>query len=600
MRTKSLTSTWTSIRYVLSTSWINSRRSIIYYSTVTLLLAVQPFLLILFPKFIIDELTGQQRPQHFIFLISLMFLILTITSYFTGYLQNLGLTQLMKVVFKQIHAHTAQNMNVDFKNTEDPGYLNQMEQAKRSLQSVQNGFQGFFHTFFSCLAGFLAFAGYITVIGGLNFAVIVFLIVSIGCSYVFSLRAKRYEYEHEQQLSELERKRKYYSDIMQDFTFGKEIRINSFNNTLVSLYHSSVQNRQKIQSSISSSYFQSEILDILIRLFREGIVYGYLAYLYLHQRITIGDFVMYTTAVAGFSGVLQGFMKDLAHLRTQNLYIEELRNFLEIPQDKQGEGGMHTLPTGPYSIEFKEVSFTYPGTSQPVFNKISFIIPPHQRLAIVGHNGAGKTTLIKLLCRLYEPDGGEITLNGINIKHFAKTDYWRLFSTVFQEIRVLAFSLAENISLKEHRESDALRIHDSLEKAGLSEKVASLKSGILTPMQKFLDDQGVEFSGGENQRMMLARALYKNGDLIILDEPTAAVDAIAEFNLYTRFNEMIGERTALYISHRLSSTRFCDQILYMEQGEIAEAGSHSELMKQNGRYNQMYQIQAQYYKGSES
>lgn len=144
---------------------------------------------------------------------------------------------------------------------------------------------------------------------------------------MFSLRAKRYEYEHEQQLSELERKRKYYSDIMQDFTFGKEIRINFFNNTLVSLYHSSVQNRQKIQSSISSSYFQSEILDILIRLFREGIVYGYLAYLYLHHRITIGDFVMYTTAVAGFSGVLQGFMKDLAHLRTQNLYIEELRNF---------------------------------------------------------------------------------------------------------------------------------------------------------------------------------------------------------------------------------------------------------------------------------
>ncbi|WP_223178956.1 ABC transporter ATP-binding protein [Paenibacillus sp. B2(2019)] len=529
-----------------------------------------------------------------------MFLILTITSYFTGYLQNLGLTQLMKVVFKQIHAHTAQNMNVDFKNTEDPGYLNQMEQAKRSLQSVQNGFQGLFHTFFSCLAGFLAFAGYITVIGGLNFAVIIFLIVSIGCSYVFSFRAKRYEYEHEQQLSELERKRKYYSDIMQDFTFGKEIRINSFNNTLVSLYHSSVQNRQKIQSSISSSYFQSEILDILIRLFREGIVYGYLAYLYLHQRITIGDFVMYTTAVAGFSGVLQGFMKDLAHLRTQNLYIEELRNFLEIPQDKQGEGAMHTLPTGPYSIEFKEVSFTYPGTSQPVFNKISFIIPPHQRLAIVGHNGAGKTTLIKLLCRLYEPDSGEITLNGINIKHFAKTDYWRLFSTVFQEIRVLAFSLAENISLKEHRESDALRIHDSLEKAGLSEKVASLKSGILTPMQKFLDDQGVEFSGGENQRMMLARALYKNGELIILDEPTAAVDAIAEFNLYTRFNEMIGERTALYISHRLSSTRFCDQILYMEQGEISEAGSHSELMERRGKYNQMYQIQAQYYKGSEA
>ncbi|MNO73621.1 Lipid A export ATP-binding/permease protein MsbA [compost metagenome] len=555
--------------------------------------------MILFPKFIVDELTGQQRPRQFIILISLMFLLLAIISYFTGYLQNLGLTQLMKVVFKQIHAHTAQNMNIDFMKTEDPVYLNQMVQAKRSLQSVQNGFQGLFHTFFACLSGFLAFAGYITVIGRLNFGVIVLLIVSVGCSYVFSLRAKRYEYEHEQQLSELERKRKYYSDIMQDFTFGKEIRINSFNHTLVSLYHLSVQNRQKIQSMISKFYFQSELLDILIRLLREGIVYGFLAYLYLHQRITIGDFVMYTTAVAGFSGVLQGFMKDWAHLRTQNLYIEELRNFLEIQQGEQDEGTSLPLPKGPYTLEFKEVSFTYPGNSQPVFNKISFIIPPHQRLAIVGHNGAGKTTLIKLLCRLYEPDSGEIMLNGINIKRFAKTDYWKLFSTVFQEIRVLAFSLGENISLKEHRVSDSLKIHDSLEKAGLSEKVASLKLGILTPMQKFLDDKGVEFSGGENQRMMLARALYKNGDLIVLDEPTAAVDAIAEFNLYTKFNEMIGDKTAVYISHRLSSTRFCDQILYMEQGEISEAGTHSELMERKGKYNQMYQIQAQYYKGGE-
>jgi ATP-binding cassette subfamily C protein len=599
MRTKSLTSTWPSIRYVLSTSWTYSKRSIIYYSTVTLLTAIQPFFLILFPKFIVDELTGQQRPQQFIVLILLMFLSLAIISYCTGYLQNLGLTQLMKIVFKQIHAHTAQNMNVDFKKTEDPVYLNQMEQAKRSLQSVQNGFQGLFHTFFACLTGLLAFAGYITVIGTLNLGLIVFLIVCVGCSYMFSLRAKRYEYEHEQQLSELERKRKYYSDVMQDFTFGKEIRINSFNHTLVSLYHSSVQDRQKIQSAISKFYFQSEKLDILIRLLREGIVYGYLAYLYLHQRITIGDFVMYTTAIAGFSGVLQGFMKDLAHLRTQNLYIEELRNFLEIQQGEQDERATLPLPVGPYTIEFKEVSFTYPGTSEPVFNKISFIIPPHQRLAIVGHNGAGKTTLIKLLCRLYEPDSGEITLNGFNIKRFAETDYWKLFSTVFQEIRVLAFSLGENISLKEHRESDSLKIHDSLEKAGLSEKVASLKLGILTPMQKFLDDKGVEFSGGENQRMMLARALYKNGDLIILDEPTAAVDAIAEFNLYTKFNEMIGDRTAVYISHRLSSTRFCDQILYMEQGEISEAGTHSELMERKGKYNQMYQIQAQYYKGSE-
>ncbi|MGN7763372.1 ABC transporter ATP-binding protein [Paenibacillus sp. 22594] len=598
LKTSFQSSTGSSIRYVLSTAWIHSKLSVIYYSIVTLLTALQPFILLLFPKLILDELMGKQRPLRFILLIALMFVLSSTIGFLTAYLQNIGQTQLMKVVFSQLHAHTAQNLNADFKNTEDPVFLNQMEQAKRSLQSVENGFQGLFHTLFSLLGGIIALSGYFTVISRLGMWIILFLIGSVAGSYFFSLRAKKYEYEQEQRQSVLDREKRYYWDVMQDFAYGKEIRIYSLNKHFVSLFQAVTDKRRTLQYNISKRYFQSDVLDVIIRFAREGSVYSYLAYLYVHHRITVGDFAMYTGAVAGFSSVLRGTIKDIAHLRTQNLYIQELRSFLE-PTKREEKGDRLPIPSGPYTIEFKNVSFGYPNSGRLVFENLSFIIPAHQRLAIVGHNGAGKTTLIKLLCRLYEPDSGEITLNGINIQRFSQSAYWDLWSTVFQEIRVLAFTVAENVSLQENGEFNAGKVHNCLEMAGLGPKISTLKYGINTHLQKFLDDEGVEWSGGENQRMMLARALYKNGDLIVLDEPTAAVDPLAEFSLYKSFDEMIGDRTALYISHRLSSTRFCDQILLMEWGEIAERGTHKELLERNGKYAQMFQVQAQYYKGSE-
>lgn len=234
--------------------------------------------------------------------------------------------------------------------------------------------------------------------------------------------------------------------------------------------------------------------------------------------------------------------------------------------------------------------------AKDIYKNLSLKIKAGQKLAIVGVNGAGKTTFIKLLCRLYEPTEGEILLNGVNVKEFNKEEYYKLFSAVFQDIKVMAFSVAENVALKEIDNIDRDRVKDSLGRADLSEKINALEKNIDTNLLKIFDENGIELSGGQNQKLALARALYKDGDIIVLDEPTAALDAIAEYKTYLKFNELIGDKTAIYVSHRLASTRFCDVIAFFENGKIKEYGTHEELLEKNGLYKEMFQVQAQYYR----
>lgn len=352
--------------------------------------------------------------------------------------------------------------------------------------------------------------------------------------------------------------------------------------------------RLQIEQAIKYRYFMIGIVETILLLIREGVIYIYLIYLYINGGITIGSFMMYLATIAGFAGWMQSVINNIVHLRAQNLYINDLRSFLAIENDQEKKETL-PLPPAPYSIEFRNISFKYPDSADYIYKNFSLLIPAKQRLAIVGPNGAGKTTLIKLLGRLYQPEQGEILLNGINIERFAQQQYYSLLSTVFQEIKILAFSAAENIALAESEGINRERVQHCLEKAGLDKKIASLKKGINTGMLKFLDREGVELSGGEKQKLALARALYKNGGIVILDEPTAALDALAESNIYNQFNHYFQDKTAIYISHRLASTRFCDQIALIENGVLAEYGTHQELMAGNGKYREMFALQAQYY-----
>ena len=257
------------------------------------------------------------------------------------------------------------------------------------------------------------------------------------------------------------------------------------------------------------------------------------------------------------------------------------------------------IPEGPYEFELRNVSYRYPGNGQYVFRKLNLTIPGGQKLAIVGHNGAGKTTFIKLLLRLYDVTEGEILCNGINIKRFDRIQYYRLFSAVFQEILPLAFSVTDNIGVNDAGRIDVERVQQCIQKVGLEEKMKSLKYNTDTCVQKIIDDEGIEFSGGEKQKLMIARALYKNGGVMVLDEPTAALDALAERDIYESFSSLAENRTTIYVSHRLASTRFCDRIAMFEKGRLVEYGTHEELLAQKGKYAEMFSIQAKYYRAEE-
>lgn len=317
----------------------------------------------------------------------------------------------------------------------------------------------------------------------------------------------------------------------------------------------------------------------------------------LKGSLGIGSFLMYMTSIGTFSSALGGLMNSFLSFQQQSRVICDFRAFLDIRDFDTGS----LIPpesirkTGAL-IEFKNVSFKYPGRDEYALKELSLSIRPHERLAVVGLNGAGKTTFVKLLMRLYRPESGTITMNGTDICEYDRDRYFRLFSAVFQEIYSFAFTLAENVAMCEYDKVDFERVTACLERAGLKEKVDLLEKGLDTPLLKVIDEGGIELSGGETQKLALARALYKDAPFIVLDEPTAALDALAEERLYKEFDSLTTGKTAVYISHRLASTRFCDRILMFENGSIIEAGSHEELIEKGGKYSELFGVQARYYR----
>ena len=326
--------------------------------------------------------------------------------------------------------------------------------------------------------------------------------------------------------------------------------------------------------------------------------YGYAAYLALNKAFSIGVFSQMVEAAGGLNRTLEGLVMNVTELFKRCGYAYEFVIFLRYPEVLQK--GNRPVPKGLHTIEFRDVSFAYPGSGHKVLDGVSLRVEKGERLSLVGLNGAGKTTLIKLLCRLYDPEEGQILLDGTDIREYDPEQYRAAFAPVFQDFSLFAFSVAENICLKDEKEitkEERARVLSLIGRTGLERMTEKLPRGIDTPLFKLFDSQGVEPSGGEQQKLALARALYKDASVIILDEPTAALDPIAEYEIYRKFNDLIENKTAFYISHRLSSCRFCDHIAVFSGGRVAEYGTHEELVgKEGGLYAGMFEAQAQYYR----
>ena len=414
----------------------------------------------------------------------------------------------------------------------------------------------------------------------------------------FCARAYRnWEYAHRDKWTDIDHRLWYVQGETADFRAGKDIRIYGCAGWFRQIYSDLCARRAFWNRQLIWRSFLSRIADLFVILLRDGAAYALLIKMTLAGELTVDRFLLYFSAISMFASFIGNIMTEWNGIRATSLDLCDYRKYLDLPeQDGTGEADVTKLLGTAPEITFEHVSFRYEGAHSDTLQDLNLTLNSGEKVALVGLNGAGKTTLVKLLCGLYLPTEGDIKINGISVRKFRRKDYYRLFAPVFQDVQTGFFSLAETVSGQIGEGTDFRRAGQGLELAGLGEKLRSLPQGIHTKLDKQLYADGIALSGGEAQKLMLARALYKDAPVLVLDEPTAALDPVAENQIYLRYQEMTQKKTSLFISHRLASTQFCDRILYLKDGQVAEEGTHQELIALGGEYAGLYEKQSCWYK----
>lgn len=392
----------------------------------------------------------------------------------------------------------------------------------------------------------------------------------------------------------------YISRQAMEKSAGKEIRIYQMADWLAEKFDESLRQMDHIHGRIHNLYFFKGVAEAAFSFCVEGFAYGYLIFLLKAGEIGASDFVLYIGLVGVFGGYFGQMISTILSLNATSISIGYIREFLDLPEsewtgDGIGEEALAEMGKRGLKVELRNVGYTYPGQSVPTLSNINLTIRSGEKLALIGLNGAGKTTLVKLLCGFYQPTEGEILINDIPLKAFTRDEYYRLVSVLFQDCTMLPLTLDENLTGQPVEEIDRQRLEWALDLSGFRGKYESLPAKGQTILVREANREALDFSGGERQKLLFARALYKQAPLLILDEPTAALDPIAENELYLKYGEASAGRTSIYISHRLSSTRFCDRILMLADGRVVEEGTHETLMQAKGGYAELYEMQSRYY-----
>ena len=557
--------------------------------------------MIILPKLLIDELVavynGAELSEHL--KIAAVYAGITVCcQMFSNILNSIAnrFTDVYREYFNQYFQLQTNDfsMTIDFEQTEDPEALNQLRKAKEGMTWYSGNVIGILDNFFMIVNNIVVLCGVITVIAVTSPVLIPIQIVLVGIIAIFNKKSREIEIKSFQKLSKVNRVFDYLLFNLSEFRYGKDIRLYESAGMFHEICDYHIGEMYKVWKYQAEGGKKQQYGIDTVGAIGTFIQYAYIGLRALKGLLSIGDFTMCISAADSFNGCCQNIVRGGQEVIKRVSYANEYLKFLEYPP-AISKGTLPVADKADHEIEFRNVSFKYPRAEKYVLKNVNLKIPAGQHLALVGLNGAGKTTLIKLLCRLYDVTDGEILIDGINIKDYDEDEYRRLFAVVFQDFRLFAFTLEENIAFT--ADSDKARLREVIKQAGLADDVEKLPHKEQTCLWKSFDkENGVEFSGGQQQKTAIARALYKNSPVVILDEPTAALDPIAEAEIYSRFNtSLAGGKTAIYISHRLSSCKFCDYIAVFDEGTLSEYGTHTELMNQKGLYHKMFSTQAEQY-----
>lgn len=429
---------------------------------------------------------------------------------------------------------------------------------------------------------------------GYSFLILIFMLaLSIVISAIVKQKEAKLQHELFERNVQTNREYGYFYSLIFDYANGKYVRLYKSQPLIEKKMNKIVQYLEDSFKYMFTTANKNQLPVFFVNCLLQIVSYLYVGLKAIYGMISIGSALKYISAYANLVESVSGIFYSWIEINVKSEYLSYFYDFMEI-QNKQYQG---TIPTekrddNEFEIEFRDVSFRYPNTENFVLRHVNQKIKIGTKTAVVGKNGAGKTTFIKLLCRLYEPTEGQILLNGVDIRYYDYKDYSRIFSVVFQDFNLFSFSIAQNVACD--KDFDEQKVTDCLERAGFGERLKTMPDGIRTNIYQ-MEDNGVEISGGEAQKIAIARALYKDAPFVILDEPTSALDPVAEYEIYQHFDKMVQGKTSIYISHRMSSCRFCDKILVFDQGQIVEEGNHEELMAGDGLYSKLWNAQAQYY-----
>ena len=555
-----------------------------------------PVLSVFYTKLIVEAIESYQNERILIYTVAGLsiccILCFVISNLFSAYADS----QYMELRQKEFNRCARLLHDVDYHYIEDPHFQDKIQIGFTALQSDGRGFQHVYMLLgklFSKAVTLLLFFFLLT-----RFNLCISFVSLIGTVLICFIRSRASNYEHSKEEEEAKASRQVsrLNKTCCDFAYGKELRVFEMKDHLLNLIHKKFVGFIHVIAEIEEKKFRMNLLEVPVLLIQDGIAF----YLILQQScsgnlslslttLAITIMIALGNTVKEFSVDFSELMKDL---KLSSTYFEIMEDPSYITQkSKQNCVKLDEAP----EIEFINVSFRYPHTERYILKNFSFKIYAKEKLAIVGLNGAGKTTIIKLICGLFEPESGTILIHGKNIQEIRKEDLYKMFSTVFQDFEVYPCSILENVIGNDRSDQARERGLELCYQVGLKEKLEELPKGADTPCIKVIDEEGIDLSGGQKQKIAIARALYKNGEIVILDEPTSALDALAEAEIYQSFDKLVKNKTALYISHRLSSTKFCDRIAFFDQDGLQEVGTHEELMALHQKYYQMFKVQGQYY-----